>query len=299
MKPMFSTWLKNPANAAMYLSFWLLLALTMALRSVASHALIGDNLPYAQALAVALATCLLWAALLPQIFRWSDHVTAENFTWLRSLASHVGFAIGFVLLSVGWRFLLDVLFPSLRRVHGTSSTVFGIYLLTGLGRSLLVYAGAVAAAHAWNRYRMSERSEPELGDSVSATPPVSSSVVNNSAACLAERFLIKSNGRMFFVKTGEIDWIEAAGNYVSLHVGDKTYLLRESMRGIEEQLDANRFLRVDRSAIIHINRVREVQSLPSGRHEAIFVSGARATLGRSGIERLKPAILELTQTTSA
>jgi hypothetical protein len=83
-------------------------------------------------------------------------------------------------------------------------------LVEGLGRSLLVYAGAVAAAHAWNRYRMSERSEPELGDSVSATPPVSSSVVENSAACLAERFLIKSNGRMFFVKTGEIDWIEAA-----------------------------------------------------------------------------------------
>ena len=142
MKPMFSTWLKNPANGAMYLSFWLLLALTMALRSVASHALIGDNLPYAQALAVALATCLLWAALLPQIFRWSDHVTAENFTWFRSLATHIGFAIGFVLLSVGWRFLLDVLFPSLRRVHGTSSTVFGIYLLTGVGRSLLVYGAS-------------------------------------------------------------------------------------------------------------------------------------------------------------
>jgi two-component system LytT family response regulator len=144
-----------------------------------------------------------------------------------------------------------------------------------------------------------QRSNLETDEADSLTLPVPSSVVNKSAACLAERFLIKSNGRMFFVKAGEIDWIEAAGNYVSLHVADKAYLLRESMRGIEGQLDSNRFLRVHRSAIIHINRVRDVQSLPSGRHEAIFVPGARATLGRSGIERLKPAILELTQTTSA
>jgi len=220
---MLSTWLKNPANVVMYASFWMFLALTMALRSVASHALIGDNLTYGQALAVALATCLLWAALLPQIFRWSDHVSGENLPWLRTLATHVGLAAAFVLLSVGWRYSLDLLFPSLRRVHGTQSTVFVIYLLTGLGRSLLVYLGTVAAAHAWNRYRkLGVRPEAEATASASLTSPESPSPAADSFPSPAQRFLIKSNGRTFLVQPGDIDWIEAPGNYVSLHVGEKS-----------------------------------------------------------------------------
>jgi len=297
---MLSTWLKNPANVAMYVSFFMLLALTMALRSVASHALIGDNLTYVQALSVAVATCSLWAALLPQVFRWSDHISAENASWFMTMAAHVALAAAFVVISVGWRFSLDLLFPSLRRVHGSSSTVFGIYLLTGLGRSLLLYLGAVAAAHAWKRYRISGvRPEPEICEPVSLTQSEFPSPTTDSSASPAQRFLIKTNGRILFVEPEDIDWIEAAGNYVSLHAGEKSYLLRESMRGIEEQLDPSRFLRVHRSAIVQLNRVREVQVLPSGRHQAIFISGARATLGRSGAERLKPAILRLAQTTSA
>ena len=268
----------------------------MALRSVSAHALIGDNLTYTQALTLALATCLLWAALLPQIIQWSGHISG-GFPFLRSLATHAGLAVGFVLVSVGWRFALDVLVPSLRRVQGTPSTVFGIYLLTGLGRSLLVYLGAVGAAHAWSRYRAPGQGPESDSGALSQSRPASATIPDTSEGT-ARRFLIKSNGRVFFVPPEEIDWIEAAGNYVSLHVGDKSYLLRESMRGIEEQLDPARFLRVHRSAIVHINRVREVQRFSSGRHQAIFVSGASANLGRSGMERLKPALEQLPHTAS-
>lgn len=293
---MFWSWLKSPAHIFVYASFWLLLALAMALRSVASHALIGDNLAYTQALTLALATCLLWAALLPQIIQWSGHIPG-SFPSLRSLTTHAGFAVGFVLVSVGWRFALDVLIPSLRRVQGTPSTRFSIYFFTGLGRSLLVYFGAVGAAHAWSRYRVAVQVSEIGRKTLSQIPPVSAKV-DNATRLVAKRFLIKLNGRIFFVPLEEIDWIEAAGNYVSLHVGDKSHLIRESMRSIEEQLDPARFLRVHRSTIVHINRVREVQTLPSGRHQAIFISGASAYLGRSGIERLKPALEQLTDTSS-
>ena len=290
---MFWSWLKSPGHIFVYASFWLLLALAMALRSVASHALIGDNLAYTQALTLSLGTCLLWAALFPQILQWSGAISG-GLPSLRSLTTHAGLAVGFVLVSVGWRFALDVLVPSLRRVQGTPSTVFGIYFLTGLSRSLLVYFGAVGAAHAWNRYRISAQVSESGSKTLSQIPPR----VDNGTRVMAKRFRIKSNTRIFFVQLDEIDWIEAAGNYVSLHVGDKSYLLRESMRGIEEQLDPGRFLRVHRSAIVHMNRVREVQTLSCGRYQAIFVSGASANLGRSGIERLNPALEQLTHTSS-
>ena len=293
---MFWSWFKTPAHILVYASFWLLLAFAMALRSVASHALIGDNLAYTQALTLALATCLLWAALLPQIIQWSGHISG-GFPSLRSLTTHAGLVVGFVLVSVGWRFALDVSIPSLRRVQGTPSTVLGIYFFTGLGRSLLVYFGAVGAAHAWSRYRVAVQVSESGRKTLSQTPPVSAKV-DHATRFMAKRFQIKLNGRIFFVPLEEIDWIEAAGNYVSLHVGDKSHLLRESMRGIEEQLDPARFLRVHRSAIVHINRVREVQTFSSGRHQAIFISGASANLGRSGIERLKPALEQLTHTSS-
>jgi hypothetical protein len=295
----FSVWFKPPFDLGIYGCFWLAVALVMALRSVGSHALIGDNLTYPHALAVAIATCLLWSALLPQIVGWSDRLEGEQLSWHGTVLAHVGSAFAFVLVSVSWRFVLDLVFPMLRRVHGTPLTVFGIYLLTGLGRSLLVYGAAVAAAHAWKRYRTAAHSAETSHDHASMAAHEFPPADDNISDRLPERFAIKANGRLSFVRAADIDWIEAAGNYVSLHVGDKAYLLRESMRGIEKQLDSSCFLRVHRSAIVHLSRVRELQSLSSGRYDAIFISGARANLGRSGIERLKPAVMSVLKSKSA
>ena len=71
-----------------------------------------------------------------------------------------------------------------------------------------------------------------------------------------ERFVIKSGGRVFFVRTDEIDWIEAAGNYVKLHVGAEAHLLRETMNALEAQLDPDVFFRIHRCHIVNIERVR-------------------------------------------
>lgn len=63
-----------------------------------------------------------------------------------------------------------------------------------------------------------------------------------------ERLVVKSVGRVFFLKTDEIDWIEAAGNYVKLHVGRESHMIRETMNAIESKLDPHKFLRIHRSA---------------------------------------------------
>src|SRR5262245_66338140 len=69
------------------------------------------------------------------------------------------------------------------------------------------------------------------------------------------RLIVKSAGRVFFIRAEEIDWIEAEGYYARLHVGGKSHLLRETLTNLESQLDQNRFLRIHRSTIVKLERV--------------------------------------------
>ena len=102
-----------------------------------------------------------------------------------------------------------------------------------------------------------------------------------------ERFVIKSAGRVFFVRASEIEWIEAAGNYVKLHVGPETHVFRETMNAIEAKLDPGLFFRIHRSHIVNIERVRELQPWFNGEYVVFLTSGARLTLSRGYREKLQ------------
>ena len=95
-----------------------------------------------------------------------------------------------------------------------------------------------------------------------------------------DRFVVKSGGRVYFVRAEEIDWIESAGNYVKLHVGNDTHLLRETMTAIEAQLDPEAFFRIHRCHIVNIERVRELQPSFNGEYVVFLRNGARLTLSR-------------------
>jgi len=95
-----------------------------------------------------------------------------------------------------------------------------------------------------------------------------------------DRFVVKSGGRVYFVRAEEIDWIESAGNYVKLHVGNDTHLLRETMTAIEAQLDPEAFFRIHRCHIVNIERVRELQPSFNGEYVVFLKNGARLTLSR-------------------
>ena len=95
---------------------------------------------------------------------------------------------------------------------------------------------------------------------------------------------MKSGGRVFFLRADEIDWIEAAGNYVRLHLGEDSHLLRETMNSIEARLDPRRFFRIHRSHIVNIERIKELQPWFNGEYVVILQNGARLTLSR-GIGR--------------
>jgi two-component system LytT family response regulator len=110
------------------------------------------------------------------------------------------------------------------------------------------------------------------------------------AAQHLERFVVKTSGRVFFVRSSEIEWIEAAGNYVKLHAGADTHLFRETMNAVEDKLDPDLFFRIHRSHIVNIERVRELQPWFNGEYVVCLKSGARLTLSRGYREKLQERI---------
>lgn len=102
-----------------------------------------------------------------------------------------------------------------------------------------------------------------------------------SASSRPRRLAVRSGERTAFVITDDVDWFEAAGNYVVLHVGKGTHILRETMSALEAQLAPGTFLRVSRSAILNLRRVKELQSISAGDHVAILHDGQRIGITRS------------------
>ena len=96
----------------------------------------------------------------------------------------------------------------------------------------------------------------------------------------AERVLVRGDGRIRFVPVDEIEWVEAADNYVRLHAGEERHLVRDTMAALERRLDPARFARIHRSAIVRLDRIRELQPTFNGEYTVLLASGARLTLSR-------------------
>ena len=101
------------------------------------------------------------------------------------------------------------------------------------------------------------------------------------------RLLIKSAGRVFFLKTDDIDYVAAEDYYVKLQVGRKAHLLRETMNQMEEKLDPAKFLRIHRSTIVNIERIRELQQHFNGEYIVLLNDGTELKLSRSRREQLQ------------
>jgi two-component system LytT family response regulator len=105
-----------------------------------------------------------------------------------------------------------------------------------------------------------------------------------------ERLVIKMNGHVFFIKVEEIDWLEAEGNYVRLHAGKESYLLRDTITSLEKQLDPKVFVRVHRSAIVNIDRIKELQPWFHGEYRIVLREGVELTLSRNYKDKLHTAL---------
>jgi two-component system, LytTR family, response regulator len=102
-----------------------------------------------------------------------------------------------------------------------------------------------------------------------------------------ERLVVRSGGRILILRVADIDWVEAASNYVRLHAGGKDYLLRETMTALEAKLDPMDFVRIHRSTIVRVDRIRELEPLFQGDYVVILENGTRLTSSRGYREKLQ------------
>lgn len=107
----------------------------------------------------------------------------------------------------------------------------------------------------------------------------------------ASRLMVRLRDRIHFVRTEDVDWFEAAGNYVRLHVADRSHLIRSTMSAIEERLDPQQFVRIHRSTIVNVDRIKEIQPWAGGDYLAILKSGQQLRISRGYRDALlKPAL---------
>lgn len=149
---------------------------------------------------------------------------------------------------------------------------------------VLVYWAILAVVHALDyhrgleeRHAMAAALEAQL-KALSGSP--GEGVEPRGRRAFAERLLIADDGRSRFIRAADVEWFEAARNYVRLHSGGRAYVVRSTLTELEDQLDPGQFRRVSRSALVNVDRVREVQPWFHGDAVVILESGRRIRMSR-------------------
>jgi two-component system LytT family response regulator len=106
-----------------------------------------------------------------------------------------------------------------------------------------------------------------------------------------ERIVVREIGRVYFVEVADVEWLEASGNYVTLHLAaGKTHLVHETLQSLEARLDPRRFVRLHRSTLVRIDRIRELLPHFNGEYIVVLKDGARLKLSRSFLEPARAAL---------
>lgn len=121
-----------------------------------------------------------------------------------------------------------------------------------------------------------------------AVPPVAeAAAAPEPESVTRERILLRSGGEIFFLRAEEVDWIEAEGDYMKFHAAGRAHLLRETMSNLEARLDPKRFVRIHRSTIVNIDRVKKLSPSFAGEYAVILHDGTKLRLSRGYHDRLQ------------
>jgi two-component system LytT family response regulator len=164
-------------------------------------------------------------------------------------------------------------------------TYLHFWYMQDLLMAVLAYAITVAATQAFLFYRSFKEGELRAAQ-LRARKDVNEEmprILNEQSARPqpVKRILVKSGEKAFFVRADEVAWIEAQGNYVALHVGAQSFLLRQTIHALEKQLDPARFQRIKRSTIVNLDAIREMHPAGRGEFEIVLKSGATLKLSHT------------------
>ncbi len=132
----------------------------------------------------------------------------------------------------------------------------------------------------------------ELSAPAGPTGPVGEATMSNGRAGCLERFHVRSGSRILFVEAERVDWIGAEGNYLRLHVGRQSHLIRETLSHLEARLDPRRFLRIHRSTIVNLERVRALETVLQREYLVILEDGTKLSSSSTYRARLERALLQ-------
>ncbi len=139
------------------------------------------------------------------------------------------------------------------------------------------------------RRRVAELRDGELGRHVRRIISKAAAGAPHPGGCV-DRLPVKVKNRVTLVRTADIDWIEAARDYVRLHVGGERHLIRGTLTGLHEKLDPRQFVRIHRSAIVNIDRIAELHPFFHGEYVLILSTGRRLKVTRSYRDQLAMAL---------
>jgi LytTr DNA-binding domain-containing protein len=242
------------------LGFWTLLGLLSSVQVYLAHRrLTVHPFTWAEALRDGLAFWYLWALAAPAVAWLGRRFQVDRANLSRHFIIHLGASLDLALLHL-------VAFVAIQRPPDFTMTLVDDFTLF-FHWNILIYWAIVAIVHAFDYHQAMEQGAGSREQK--AAPPQ-----------VAERLLVADNGRSFFVRTADIEWIEAARNYVRVHNNGHTYLVRTTLAALEARLDRAHFRRVGRSALVNLDRVREIQPWFHGDAIVILQSGAQVTLSR-------------------
>ncbi len=205
--------------------------------------------------------------MVPFLIQWLKLFPFSRELWARAVIGHT---IGTVFFAFG-HFALMVLFRSLwYGLHGRNyiwRDPFVNNLLTEYQKDIKIYIGFVMVIVAYQLYTRSRSDPPE------SSP---------------ERLVVQSGSGDVLLRFDEIDYLEAARNYVSVHQDDREYVIRETMTNVVDRLPASRFVRTHRSYIVNIEKIREIQSVESGL-KVVLINGRDVPVSRKYREALTQA----------
>jgi hypothetical protein len=219
-------------------------------------------------------------ALVPALVAFTRRVPLHWDDWRRPLAWHVLASIVFCLLHVfGMVLIREVVYAW----HG-SEYDFGAWprqLAYEYLKDVRTYVAMVVMIEGYRFVRRRWQGEASLLGAPDEGPPV-------EPVERPERFLVRKLGREFLVAAGDIEWLQASGNYVNLRVRGHDYPLRSTMAAIEERLDPARFARIHRSFMVNLAQVASIEPLESGDARVEMRDGSRLPCSRRHRDALKP-----------
>ncbi len=154
------------------------------------------------------------------------------------------------------------------------------------------FAAALQRGKAEVRRRQSDVVNSRLTQLLDYLQQTGERVVAPREDVAGDRILLKSSGEIFFLTADEIDWIEAEGDYMKFHVAGRAHLMRETMARLEARLDPKRFIRIHRSTIVNIDRLRKLSPSFAGEYAVILSDGTKLKLSRGYHERIASLMKE-------